>query len=95
MLITNSVVCDMSKGSIYKQIKPPLVDEHAFPLRVFVCMAAHVTFGGSDGIRPTAKDFSGGGWGGGGSNVSDRSTDINRYTNYKLGSLWCEERLHI
>ena len=32
MQITNSVVCDTSKGCIYKQIKPPLVGEHAFPL---------------------------------------------------------------
>ena len=31
MQITNSVVCDASKGCIYKQIKSPLVGEHAFP----------------------------------------------------------------
>ena len=43
MQITNSVVCGKSKGCIYKQIKPPLVGEHAFPLTGFVCMAAHVT----------------------------------------------------
>ena len=43
MQITNSVVCDTSKGSIYKQIKPPLVDEHAYPLTGFVCWSAHVT----------------------------------------------------
>ena len=43
MQITNSVVCDASKGCIYKQIKPPLVGEHAFPPTGFVCMAAHVT----------------------------------------------------
>ena len=56
MQITNSVVCETSKGSIYKQIKPPLVGEHAFPLTGFVCMAAHVTsFGGSGGIRSTAR----------------------------------------
>ena len=55
MQITNSVVCGMSKGCIYKQIKPPLVDEHAFPLTGFVCMEAHVTFGGSGGIRSTAR----------------------------------------
>ena len=36
MQITNSVVCDKSKGSLYKQIKPPLVGEHAFPLIRFV-----------------------------------------------------------
>ena len=44
MQITNSVGCDASEGCIYKQIKPPLVDEHAFPLTGFVCMAAHVTW---------------------------------------------------
>ena len=54
MQITNSVVCDTSKGIIYKQIKPPLVGEHAFPLTGFVCRSAHVTFGGSGGIRSTA-----------------------------------------
>ena len=43
MQITNSVVCDTSKGSIYKQIKPPLVGEHAFPLTGFLCKEAHVT----------------------------------------------------
>ena len=43
MQITNSVVCGASKGCIYKQIKPPLVDEHAFPLMGFVCKEAHVT----------------------------------------------------
>ena len=31
MQITNSVVCDTSKGGLYKQIIP-LVGEHAFPL---------------------------------------------------------------
>ena len=55
MQITNSVVCNASKGCIYKQIKPPLVGEHAFPLTGFVCMAAHVTFGGSGGIKSTAR----------------------------------------
>ena len=43
MQITNSVVCGASNGCIYKQIKPLLVGEHAFPLPGFVCMAAHVT----------------------------------------------------
>ena len=45
MQITNSVVCDTSKGSlhVYKQIKPSLVDEHAFPLTGFVCESAYVT----------------------------------------------------
>ena len=40
---------------ICKQIKPPLVGEHAFPLTGFVCKEAHVTFGGSGGIRSTAR----------------------------------------
>ena len=52
---TNSVVCDMSKDGIYKQFKPPFVGEHAFPLTEFVCKTAHVTFGGSGGIRSTAR----------------------------------------
>ena len=43
MQITNSVVCGASNGCIYKQIKPPLVGEHAFPLTGFVCWSAHVT----------------------------------------------------
>ena len=43
MQITNSVVCGASKGCIHKQIKPPLVGEHAFPLTGFVCKEAHVT----------------------------------------------------
>ena len=55
MQLTNSVICGTSKGCIYKQIKPPLVVEHAFPLTGFVCMAAHVTFVGSGGIRSTAR----------------------------------------
>ena len=55
MQIRNSVVCDASKGCIYKQIKPPLEGEHAFPLTGFVCKEAHVTFGGSGGIRSTAR----------------------------------------
>ena len=55
MQITNSVVCGRSKGCIYKQIKPPLVGEHAFPLTGLVCKEAHVTFGGSGGIMTTAR----------------------------------------
>ena len=47
MQITNSVVCGRSKGCIYKQIKPPSVGEHAFPLTGFVCMAALVTYFGA------------------------------------------------
>ena len=47
--------CGASKGCIYKQIKAPLVGEHAFPLTGFVCETAHVTFGGSGGIRSTAR----------------------------------------
>ena len=34
--ITKSVLCDMSKSSLYMQIKTPLVDRHAFPLMGFV-----------------------------------------------------------
>ena len=49
------VVCGSNKGCIYKQIKPPLVGEHAFPLTGFVCLPAHVTFDGSGGIRSTAR----------------------------------------
>ena len=55
MQITNSIVCDASKGCIYTQIKPPLVGEHAFPLTGFVCLVAYVTYGGSGGIRSTAR----------------------------------------
>ena len=55
MQITNSVVSDTGKGCICKQIKPPLVGEHAFPLMRFVCLSAHVTFSGSGGIRSTAR----------------------------------------
>ena len=101
MQITNSVVCDASKGCIYKQIKPPLVGEHAFPLTGFVCIAAHVTFGGSGVIRSTArpelpypcnsqaKSRVGTSLRGG---VMWRFgvTDINRSANHKLGSLRCE-----
>ena len=38
-----------------KQIKPPMVCEHAYPLPGFVCLVAHVTYGGSGGIRSTAR----------------------------------------
>ena len=54
MQITNSVVCDTSKGCIYSKLNHPW-GEHAFPLTGLVCMAANVTFGGSGGIRPTAR----------------------------------------
>ena len=97
MQITNSVVCDTSYGCIYKQIKPPLAGEHAFPPTGFVCLEARVTFGGSGGIMTTAtrscltyvfpRPSLGTRLLGGGSNVTVRSTDINRYANYKLGSL--------
>ena len=40
---------------LYKQIKPSLVCQHAFPLTGFVCMAAHIIFGGSGGIRSTGR----------------------------------------
>ena len=46
MQITNLVVCGASNGCINKQIKPPLVGEHAFPLMGFVCMEAHITIYG-------------------------------------------------
>ena len=52
MQITNWVVFDMCLGSLYKQIKPPLVGEHAFPLTGFVCEP--VPFGGSGGIMSVA-----------------------------------------
>ena len=55
MQITNLVVCGTSKGCLYTQIKPPLVGEHAFPPTGFVCLVAHVTFGGSGGIMSTAR----------------------------------------
>ena len=55
MQITNWIVCGASKGCKYKQIKPPLVGEHASPLTGVVCKEAHVTFGGSGGIRSTAR----------------------------------------
>ena len=40
---TNSVVCDTSKGSLFKQVKAPLVGEHAFRLTGFACKTTHVT----------------------------------------------------
>ena len=55
MQIPNSAVCDASKGCICKQIKPPLVGEHAFPLTGFVCLLVHVTFGGSGGKMSKAR----------------------------------------
>ena len=57
MQITNSVVCGASKGCIYKHNKPPLVDEHAFPLTGFVCLEARATFGGSGRIMTTARPY--------------------------------------
>ena len=55
MQFTNSVVCDISKVMLCKQIKPPLVVEHAFPLTGFTCELAQVTFGESSGIVSTAS----------------------------------------
>ena len=49
------VVCDTSKDSLYKQSKPSLVGEHAFPQTGFVCKMAHVTFGGRGVIMSTAR----------------------------------------
>ena len=40
---------------LYKQIKPPFLGEHAFPLTRFVCVEAHVTFGSTGGIMSTAR----------------------------------------
>ena len=40
---------------LYKQIKPSSVCQHAFPLTGFVCMVAHIIFGGSGGIRSTGR----------------------------------------
>ena len=72
--------------------------EHAFPLTGFVCKNVHVIFGGSGGIMSTAspelpypcvsqaksRDETSRR----GSNVTARShKDINRYANYKLGSM--------
>ena len=37
------VLCDTSKGGLYKEIKQPLVGEHAFKLTGFVCKIARVT----------------------------------------------------
>ena len=39
----------------YNSIKPFFVSEHALPLTGFVCKSAHVTFGGSGEIMPTAR----------------------------------------
>ena len=55
MQITNSEVCDQVNVGLYKQIILTLVGEHAFALTGFVCMAVHVTFGGSSGIMTTAR----------------------------------------
>ena len=57
MQITNSIVCGTSKGCIYKQIKPPLVGEHAFPLTGFVCRTAHVTVITEEEIRNVFKKY--------------------------------------
>ena len=55
MQITNSLVCDQVNVGLYKQIRPPLVGEHAIPLTGFVCKEAHVSFSGSGGIMTTAR----------------------------------------
>ena len=39
----NSVVCGKSKGSLYKQVKAPLVGEHAIRLTGLACKKTHVT----------------------------------------------------
>ena len=45
----------MNKGSLYEQMKPLLLGEHAFPLTGFVCETAHVAFGVRSGIISTAR----------------------------------------
>ena len=88
MQITNSVVCDTRKGSLYKQIKPPLVGE----LTGFVCETAHVTFGGGGEIMSTARPelpYLCNSEAKSRDETSRRRcgvTDINRYANCKLGS---------
>ena len=108
--ISGNLVCKIlwppwSNGCIYKQITPPLVVEHAFPLTVFVCKETHVTFGGSGGIRSTARPElsypcasqakSRGETSRRGKLCDGVESDINRYANYKLGSLLFKLRLHI
>ena len=92
MQITNSIVCGASKGSIYNQIKPPLVGEHAFPLKGLFAWqpTLHLVADRSCLTHVFPKSSLGTRLLGGGSNVTVWSTDINRYANYKLGSLWCE-----
>ena len=51
-------VDDTIEGSLYKQIKPHLVGEHAFPLIEFVWRSAHVTNCGSSGIMCQLQDLS-------------------------------------
>ena len=72
--------------------------ERAFPLTGFVCMAADVTFGGSGGIRSTARPElpypcysqakSRDEASRGGEYCDGVESNINRYANYKLRSLW-------
>ena len=55
MQITNSVVCGASKGCNYKQIKPPLAGEHAFPLTGLFASRLTLHYSNSDSeeyLRP-------------------------------------------
>ena len=39
---TASVVCDKSKGSLYRHNKTSLVGNYSFPLTEFACKSAHI-----------------------------------------------------
>ena len=43
-------VCDTSKGSLYIQIKPPVVSEHAFLMTEVVCQSTRIANCDSSGI---------------------------------------------
>ena len=76
------------------------MSEHAFPLTGFVCKEAYVIFGGSGGIRSTARPElpypcvsqakSRDETSRRGKYYDGVESDINRYANYELGSLWLE-----
>ena len=52
---TKYVVIGMSKGSLCKHNKPPLMDEHAFPMMQFVGDSAIFTNGVSDWVKLRSK----------------------------------------
>ena len=54
MQISNPIVCDMSKGNLYKSNKTTLVGKHAFSLTECVGWSAHVTLSGSVEIMSAA-----------------------------------------